>query len=263
MTEHERLIEQLAREVARRRWGKYRGFVAENVDPDLRGRLKLRVPSVYGLEVSDWALPCVPFGGAAGHGLYLLPEPDDMVWVEFEEGDIDRPIWSGCMWPPASAVPEPGRRTLRTPKGHQIELVDVDDEEAVAIRHAGGAKLEIDPAGTVLLADQSGGSVTLDAENEALVITDKHGNAVRMDSSGITIEDTNGNKLIMDSSGVAIEDANGNKLAMATSGVAVEDASGNKLAMEASGVAVEDASGNKLAMEASGVTITGTAVDIA
>jgi uncharacterized protein involved in type VI secretion and phage assembly len=222
MSEHEQLVERLARELERRRWGKYRGFVDDNADPDLRGRLKLRVPSVYGLEVSDWALPCVPFGGAPGHGLYLLPEKDDMVWVEFEEGDIDRPIWSGGAWPPESEVPEPGRRTLLTPKGHRIELVDVDDEEAVIVTHAGGAKLEIDPKGTVVLEDQSGGSITLDAENEELVITDKHGNTISMGSSGITIEDANGNKLVMSGSGIAVEDANGNKLAMESSGVTIE-----------------------------------------
>jgi uncharacterized protein involved in type VI secretion and phage assembly len=222
MSEHERLVERLARELERRRFGKYRGFVADNADPELRGRLKLRVPSVYGLETSDWALPCVPFGGAPGHGLYLLPEPDDMVWAEFEEGDIDRPIWSGCSFPAGSEVPEPGKRTLLTPKGHCIELVDVDDAEAVVITHAGGAKLEIDPKGTILLEDQSGGSVTLDAENEAIVLTDKHGNTFSMSADGITIEDANGNKLVMGSSGIALEDANGNKLAMESSGVAIE-----------------------------------------
>jgi uncharacterized protein involved in type VI secretion and phage assembly len=219
MSDHDQLLEQVARTQERRRYGKYRGFVEDNEDPDKLGRLKLRVPKVYGSDPSDWALPCLPFGGAASHGLFLLPEIDDMVWVEFEEGDIDHPIWTGCGWPDGE-VPEFGRRTLLTPKGHKLEFIDVDDEEAVILTHSlGDAKIEIDPKGTVSIADQSGGSVKLDAENEELIITDKHGNTITMNSDGITIEDANSNKLVMESAGITFEDANGNKLAMKSSSV--------------------------------------------
>ena len=53
--------------------GKYRGFVADNEDPEARGRIKLRVPSVLGEASTDWALPCMPYGGAAGLGMLYVP----------------------------------------------------------------------------------------------------------------------------------------------------------------------------------------------
>src|SRR4029453_5035608 len=112
----EETLVRLARQVAERRYGKYRGFVADNEDPQKRGRLKLRVPSVLGEEQSDWALPCLPFGGAAGHGFFSVPEVNAQLWVEFEEGDVQRPIWVGTFWmaeadvPAAAAISPPTTR---------------------------------------------------------------------------------------------------------------------------------------------------------
>lgn len=90
-------------------FGKYRGIVIdnndshENINPEngaatkiSRGRIQVRVPSVLGNN-SFWATPCVPYAGK-NQGLILLPPIGANVWVEFEEGDIDYPIWSGCFW---------------------------------------------------------------------------------------------------------------------------------------------------------------------
>ena len=76
--------------------GKYRGIVEDNQDPGLLGRLKVRVPGVLGEETA-WASPCVSFAGA-GCGAFMMPEPGTGVWVEFEGGDLSRPIWSGFWW---------------------------------------------------------------------------------------------------------------------------------------------------------------------
>ena len=83
------LLSELARQVRGKYYGKYRGFVADNKDPDKKGRLRIRIPSVLGDQVSGWALPCAPFTG-----WFMIPEPDKPVWVEFEEGDLRRPIWT-------------------------------------------------------------------------------------------------------------------------------------------------------------------------
>ncbi len=78
-------------------YGKYRGIVTDIEDPLKIGRIKARVPDVLGDEPSGWALPCVPFAGD-GMGFYALPDTDARVWIEFEQGDPDYPVWTGCWW---------------------------------------------------------------------------------------------------------------------------------------------------------------------
>jgi hypothetical protein len=88
-------------------FGKYRGTVLNNVDPELRGRLMLTVPDVLGAIPSSWAEPCVPLAGPTGPpmGIYFVPPIGAGVWVEFEAGSPDYPIWSGCRWGAASDIP--------------------------------------------------------------------------------------------------------------------------------------------------------------
>lgn len=80
--------------------GKYRGTVIQNVDPEQRGRLQLMIPDVLGPIPSSWAEPCVPLAGPTGPpmGVYMVPPIGAGVWVEFEQGDPDHPIWVGCRW---------------------------------------------------------------------------------------------------------------------------------------------------------------------
>ena len=61
----------------------------------MMGRIKARVPDVLGDRESGWAMPCAPFGGS-GMGFIALPSVDAGVSIEFEYGDPDYPIWSGC-----------------------------------------------------------------------------------------------------------------------------------------------------------------------
>jgi uncharacterized protein involved in type VI secretion and phage assembly len=88
-------------------FGKFRGTVLNNVDPELRGRLILNVPDALGLIPSTWAEPCTPLAGPTGPsmGAYLVPPIGAGVWVEFEQGNIDYPIWVGCRWGSAADVP--------------------------------------------------------------------------------------------------------------------------------------------------------------
>lgn len=85
-------------------FGKYRGTVLNNVDPEQRGRLQLQVPDVLGEMPSSWAMPCLPVAGPQ-NGLYVVPPIGAGVWVEFEHGDPDFPIWVGCWWGSAVELP--------------------------------------------------------------------------------------------------------------------------------------------------------------
>ncbi|MBL8295908.1 MAG: hypothetical protein JNN08_28960 [Bryobacterales bacterium] len=85
-------------------FGKYRGTVINNIDPMNMGRLMVQVPDVSGLTPSSWAMPCFPFTGKQ-MGFWALPQIGTGVWVEFEQGDPNYPIWTGCWYGIAAEVP--------------------------------------------------------------------------------------------------------------------------------------------------------------
>ena len=206
----EDLLVQVAKRVQTKYFGKYRGFVVDNADPMHIGRLKLKVPSVLGTTELDWALPCLPFGGLADHGLFSVPEPDAQVWVEFEEGELSQPIWTGTFWQKADESPAeaqldpPTTRVFKTPAGHLLQFDDEADKEKVLLHHVSGAELSIDEKGIVVLTDAAGSTITLDADAEEVVVAEASGNTLSMTSSGITVEDANGNKIEMASGGIKV-----------------------------------------------------------
>lgn len=193
----------------RRAYGKYRGFVSDNADPDKRARIKLTVPALLGDQVTDWALPCLPCGGLAKQGFFSVPGVGAQVWVEFEGGNLDFPIWSGSFWQQASDVPpevqdQPTSQLWRSAKGHLLLLEDKDDVEEVKLLHLSGANLDMDHDGNLALTDQAGAKLTLDAKNGKVLLEDANGNSLTLDSQGASLVDANGNKIEMSSSGVKV-----------------------------------------------------------
>jgi hypothetical protein len=85
-------------------FGKYRGLVTDNRDPEQMGRIRARVPDVLGEADTPWAMPCValPLSDDVGSG---LPEIGANVWIEFEQGDPGYPIWSGCYFTSEAETP--------------------------------------------------------------------------------------------------------------------------------------------------------------
>ena len=126
--------ESVARVVERqtdRFYGKYRGLVAINVDPLGQGRLKAIVPEVLGVILSSWALPSTPYAGTLA-GLFTVPMVGSGVWIEFEAGDVSRPIWTGCWWGSAQvplnelgAPPTFASKVLRTDTGLMLAFNDL------------------------------------------------------------------------------------------------------------------------------------------
>ena len=136
----EEVVVRLAEQARTRHYGKFRGIVKDVDDPLDLARVTAEVPAVLGDQVSPWAMPCVPYAGP-DHGLVLLPEVGDGVWIEFEAGDLARPIWSGCWWADGQRPTPvaPTARLLSTSAGHQV-LVDEDADE-IRIVHPGGAEI--------------------------------------------------------------------------------------------------------------------------
>lgn len=88
-------------------FGKFRGVVLDAADPNDTARLQVDVPDagVHGV----WAAACLP---PVPLGLVQLPETGDTVWVEFEGGDPDKPVWTGVGWPSGALAPTAGTLTL-------------------------------------------------------------------------------------------------------------------------------------------------------
>lgn len=207
----EETLLRLARAIDEKHYGKHRGFVVDNQDPEKRARLLLRVPGLLGDQITDWALPCLPFGGVADQGFFSVPQVDAQVWVEFEEGDIQRPIWTGTFWqqeadvPQEAALDEPTTRVLKTPSGHILQFDDESGAEKIRLYHSAEAEFSMDENGSIQLTDAGGASVTLDASAGEIVVEDANGNTLTMSSSGTTVEDANGNKIEMAAAGITVE----------------------------------------------------------
>jgi uncharacterized protein involved in type VI secretion and phage assembly len=88
----------------KRYFGKYRGTVSNNIDPEQRGRIQVSVPHLSHNVLKSWALPAMPIGGLQ-MGVYSVPPIGAHVWVEFEQGDLDSPIWAGVFWESSAEVP--------------------------------------------------------------------------------------------------------------------------------------------------------------
>ena len=95
-------------------FGKYRGTVVNTVDPDGLGRIQALVPDVSPRPLG-WALPCAPVAGNQ-MGIRAVPAIAANVWIEFERGDPDFPIWSGGFWTSAGEMRHPVYLGLRRDK---------------------------------------------------------------------------------------------------------------------------------------------------
>ena len=140
-------------------YGKYRGKVVKNEDPLKRGRIMPSVPAILDGELT-WAEPCTPYAGPK-LGWYAVPPVGANVWIEFEEGDPGRPIWTGCFWgkeeqnglPPDATGPE-----IKVVQFDKMALVLDEKQTKLTIKvvtdDAGTMKVEIDKSGIVLTADK-------------------------------------------------------------------------------------------------------------
>lgn len=149
-------------------YGKYRGKVVSVKDPLNLGRIMAIVPSVSQLNPTSWAYPCSPFAGL-GVGMFYVPLIGANVWIEFEEGNLEHPIWTGGFWDEKDLAPiipnpffKPGDFTISTLYG-KIALSDLPprltlstkDEKKICLDTTGieisylGAKIKMSVAGDI------------------------------------------------------------------------------------------------------------------
>ena len=163
------VLARLVERVEGHYYGKYRGIVTDNSDPDDLGRVKAKVPRLLNDEETGWALPAFIYGGISEQGFFAVPDINAGVWIEFEGGDLSYPIWTGT-WYSSGTIPEsakPAQKVLKTQSGHKL-----------------------------ILDDDAG----------SLEITDSNGNSITMDSSVITIKAGNATKIVIDAPQIELLD---------------------------------------------------------
>jgi hypothetical protein len=169
-------------------FGKYRGTVINNVDPEQRGRIQVTVADVSNLLPSSWAMPCMPIGGPQ-MGMFTVPLIGSSVWIEFEQGNPDYPIWTGCFWErelAAAEIPTLARIVppaipgivFQTPLQNGVIVSDMPPTPAtggIVLKSATGAMIVVNDTG-IYIQNGKGASImmvgpTITINNGALVIT--------------------------------------------------------------------------------------------
>ncbi|WP_125612938.1 phage baseplate assembly protein V [Specibacter cremeus] len=149
-------------------YGKYRGTVAVNADPQKRARIQAIVPDVSGLVPGSWAMPCLPLVGKS-MGSYMVPQIGAGVWIEYEQGDPDFPIWTGGFWGSAAEVPaaalagNPASPSIVFQTGLQNGLTISDlpgPTGGILIKNNTGAMIAVSDTG-ITISNGQGATITL------------------------------------------------------------------------------------------------------
>jgi len=157
---------------SKRYFGKYRGMVIDNTDPKQIGRVMVQVPDVLGETTSSWAMPCMPLAGMSA-GIFAVPSIGSQVWVEFEQGDPDYPIWTGGFWGLVADVPifatapppiPPGQNIVIQTTGQNMLVVsDAAPTPAmggIILKGASGAMIVVNDSG-IYITNGQGASITM------------------------------------------------------------------------------------------------------
>jgi hypothetical protein len=149
-------------------YGKYRGVVLDNVDPMQIGRILAIVPDVSSLLPTSWCMPCVPAAGLQA-GMLVVPSIGAGVWIEFEQGDPDYPIWTGCFWGSTAELPAlahlspPGMSsmTFQTTLQNGILVNDLPGPAGgIVLKSATGAFISVSDTG-IYISNGQGATITL------------------------------------------------------------------------------------------------------
>lgn len=156
-------------------YGKYRGTVLQNIDPKKMGRLQVQVPDVTSLLPTSWAMPCFPLSGKQ-MGVWCIPQIGAGVWVEFEQGNPDHPIWSGCWFGSAAEVPG---LALSVPPLMSGIVLQTALQNTLMLSDTPG------PAGGILLKTTTGAMIAIN--DVGITISNGKGATIVMTGPSVTI----------------------------------------------------------------------------
>lgn len=246
------------------RQGLWRAVVVRTDDDENRGRVQVRIPQLHGgdfvLESEEdplatppgerrpstvgrravppdllpWAEPALPFGGSAGQGHISIPPVGATVWVGFEHGFANKPIWLGAWYgvgelpselqdtSAGAATPLESVRLIKTTLGHFLLFDDVDGKirleaanqahklildggtDTVTLQKDATNKVEINPTQTRM--ERGNASVLLD-DSGAVTITG--GVSVQINGTAGTVDITAGGAVNVTAGGAVNINASG------------------------------------------------------
>lgn len=174
-------------------FGKYTGIVKDNRDDQNLGQVRVSVPTI--IPPDDWvtARPALPYG------FFFVPEIEAKVWIEFEGGDPDLPLWTGVQYVPGEWAAEaeanpPQKRVVKTASGHVLIFNDKGGEESIEIKDGVN--------GHIVRLDKDGVHVK----------DGKHQHELTFGSDGIVVEEVSGGKVEMTSGGIYVDSGKGAKV---------------------------------------------------
>jgi uncharacterized protein involved in type VI secretion and phage assembly len=156
-------------------YGIYRGTVTNNIDPQQTGRILATVPDVSGLTPTTWAMPSVPVAGKS-MGTFFVPQIGAGVWLQFEAGDPDRPVWSGGWWGQSAEVPA---LALAGVPGDPNFVIQTMLQNAIVISDLAG------PTGGIMLKSATGCSIIVN--DTGIYIQNGKGASIVMTGPTVTI----------------------------------------------------------------------------
>jgi uncharacterized protein involved in type VI secretion and phage assembly len=153
----------------------YRGTVVNNVDPLQTGRIMAMVPDVSGLTPTTWAMPCVPIAGKQ-MGVFMVPQIGSGIFVQFEGGDPDRPVWVGGWWGDVAEVPA---LALAGVPGNPNIVIQTTLQNAIVVSDLPG------PTGGIMLKSTTGASIIVN--DTGIYIQNGKGASIVMTGPTVTI----------------------------------------------------------------------------
>ena len=150
-------------------------MVLNNVDPMQQGRIQAQVPAVAGLLPTTWALPCLPAAGLA-EGFFHVPPINAGVWIEFEGGDPDSPIWSGCF---VGSVADRAPISMTVPPGVSGYTIGTKLQNSLVVSDLPG------PTGGILMKSTTGASIAVN--DTGIYIQNGKGASITLTGPTVTI----------------------------------------------------------------------------
>ena len=164
-------------------YGVYRGTVVENIDPLQTGRIIALVPDVGGVIPTTWAMPCVPIAGKQA-GTFVVPQIGSGVFVQFEAGDPDKPVWMGGWWGDVAEVPA---LALAGVPGDPNIVIQTTLQNAIVVSDLPG------PTGGIILKSTTGATIIVN--DTGIYIQNGKGASIVMVGPSVTI---NAGALVVD-----------------------------------------------------------------
>lgn len=174
--------------------GKYRAIVTDIDDPEGRGRIRVKCPKVLGDSKSHWCEVCSPVAYDNG-GDFCLPKKDDTVWVEFEGGDPDKPVYSGSWWSSNNCVADKD-------KDEYNENTRIIEFDGCKIKMKSDESIEVTIKNSKIFMEEDNTTVSVGDSTEVKVTDD----TIKIDcSSAVITVKTDGTIEIQGNSSVSVK----------------------------------------------------------